>query len=58
MLRTYTFSGRKKIVLGILSATFFGLVGIIIWVISKELTRLFRILCSSKCIPDSSMKLQ
>ncbi|KAN0124617.1 hypothetical protein V8E53_015746 [Lactarius tabidus] len=38
MLRTYAFSGRKKIVLGILSATFFGLVGIIIWVISKELT--------------------
>ncbi|KAN0128874.1 hypothetical protein V8E53_013247 [Lactarius tabidus] len=38
MLRTYAFSGRKKMVLAILLATFFGLVGIIIWVTSKELT--------------------
>jgi hypothetical protein len=52
MLRTYAFTGMKKMVLAILLATFFGLVGIIIWVIGKELTRLSQILCSSKCIPD------
>ena len=44
MLRTYAFSGRKKVVLGILSVTFFGLVGITIWVIGKKLTRLSRTL--------------
>ncbi|KAN0135260.1 hypothetical protein V8E53_006825 [Lactarius tabidus] len=38
MLRTYAFSGRKKTVLGVLSITFCGLVGIIIWVISTKLT--------------------
>ena len=38
MLRTYAFSGRKKVVLAVLSVTFFGLVGIIIWVVSKKLT--------------------
>ena len=41
MLRTYAFSGRKKAVLALLSIAFFGLVGVIIWVISKEL------ICSS-----------
>ena len=40
LMRTYAFSGRKKKVLAMLSITFLGLVGIIIWVISKELTRL------------------
>jgi len=38
MLRTYAFSGRKKKVLAILSITFFSLVGVIIWVMSKQLT--------------------
>jgi hypothetical protein len=37
MLRTYAFSGRKKNVLAVLSITFFILVGVIIWVMSKEL---------------------
>ena len=40
MLRTHAFSGRQKKILAILSISFLGLVGIIIWVISKELTRL------------------
>ncbi|KAH9170059.1 hypothetical protein EDB89DRAFT_1353091 [Lactarius sanguifluus] len=38
MLRTYAFSWRKKWVLVVLSITYFGLVGVIIWVICKELT--------------------
>ena len=41
MLRTYAFSGRKKAVLAILSIAFFGLAGVIIWVTSQKLTRLF-----------------
>ncbi|KAI9443177.1 hypothetical protein H4582DRAFT_1168181 [Lactarius indigo] len=43
MLRAYAFSGRKKKVLAVLSITFFGLVGVIIWVMSKQLTRLSQI---------------
>ena len=42
MLRTYAFSGRKRWILAILSITFFGLVGVNIWVMSRELTRLSR----------------
>lgn len=38
MFRTYAFSGRKNEVLAILSITFVGLVGVIIWVTSKTLT--------------------
>ncbi|KAH8987614.1 hypothetical protein EDB92DRAFT_1875337 [Lactarius akahatsu] len=38
MLRTYAFSGRKTRVLVVLSITYLGLAGIIIWVSSKELT--------------------
>ncbi|KAH8977235.1 hypothetical protein EDB92DRAFT_2108840 [Lactarius akahatsu] len=38
MLRTYAFSGRKTRVLVVLSITYSGLVGVIIWVLSKELT--------------------
>ncbi|KAI9443621.1 hypothetical protein H4582DRAFT_2072634 [Lactarius indigo] len=38
MLRTYAFSGRKKLVLVVLSITYSGLVGVIIWVLSKELS--------------------
>ncbi|KAH9014491.1 hypothetical protein EDB85DRAFT_861057 [Lactarius pseudohatsudake] len=38
MLRTYAFSGRKTRVLVVLSITYLGLVGVIIWVTSKELT--------------------
>ncbi|KAH8990062.1 hypothetical protein EDB92DRAFT_1866217 [Lactarius akahatsu] len=40
MLRTYAFSGRKTRVLIVLSITYLGLTGVIIWVLSKELTRL------------------
>ncbi|KAH8981675.1 hypothetical protein EDB86DRAFT_1477768 [Lactarius hatsudake] len=38
MLRTYAFSGRKTQVLVALSITYLGLAGLIIWVLSKELT--------------------
>ncbi|KAH8986854.1 hypothetical protein EDB92DRAFT_1218351 [Lactarius akahatsu] len=38
MLRTYAFSGRKTPVLVALSITYLGLAGVIIWVLSKELT--------------------
>ncbi|KAI9430245.1 hypothetical protein H4582DRAFT_1530074 [Lactarius indigo] len=38
MLRTYAFSGRKKIVLAILSITLFGLFSVLIWVVCKHLT--------------------
>jgi hypothetical protein len=38
MLRTYAFSGRKRSILAILSLAFFGLVGVIIWVMSNELS--------------------
>ncbi|KAH9032785.1 hypothetical protein EDB85DRAFT_1179703 [Lactarius pseudohatsudake] len=38
MLRTYAFSGRKTWVLVVLSITYLGLGGVIIWVLSKELT--------------------
>ncbi|KAI9452770.1 hypothetical protein BJY52DRAFT_1418560 [Lactarius psammicola] len=38
MMRTYAFSGRKKKVLAVLSVAFFGHVGVIIWVMSKQLT--------------------
>jgi hypothetical protein len=41
MLRTYAFSGRKKMVLAVLSVTFFLFVAVLIWVTSKELTRLY-----------------
>ncbi|KAH9022321.1 hypothetical protein EDB85DRAFT_375527 [Lactarius pseudohatsudake] len=45
MLRTYAFSGRKTRVLVVLSITYLGLAGVIIWVLSKELTRLCRRPC-------------
>ncbi|KAH8992551.1 hypothetical protein EDB86DRAFT_1479952 [Lactarius hatsudake] len=38
MLRTYAFSGRKTWVLVVLSIAYLGLAGVIIWVLSKELT--------------------
>ncbi|KAH9029942.1 hypothetical protein EDB85DRAFT_2290658 [Lactarius pseudohatsudake] len=38
MLRTYAFSWRKKWVLVVLSITYFGLIGVMIWVICKKLT--------------------
>jgi hypothetical protein len=56
MLRTYAFSGRKKTVLALLSVTLLGLVGVIIWVISKQLARLSQDIVFQGCIPDSSME--
>ncbi|KAI9443624.1 hypothetical protein H4582DRAFT_2072636 [Lactarius indigo] len=38
MLRTYAFSGRKTRILVVLSITYLGLIGVIIWVISKHLS--------------------
>lgn len=40
MMRTYAFSGRKKHIPTILSITYIGLVGVIIWVINKKLSSL------------------
>ena len=42
MLRTYAFSGRKRWILAVLSITLFGLIGVNVWVMSRELTRLSR----------------
>ncbi|KAN0135255.1 hypothetical protein V8E53_006820 [Lactarius tabidus] len=57
MLRTYAFSGRKKPILALLSVAFFGLVGVIIWVFSKEisLSPLFMILNRSGCFAVSDL---
>ena len=52
MLRTYAFSGRKRWILAILSITLFGLVGVNIWVMSRELSCLSRGPCLSRCHPD------
>ncbi|KAH9032830.1 hypothetical protein EDB84DRAFT_118177 [Lactarius hengduanensis] len=38
MLRTYAFSGRKTRILVVLSIAYLGLTGVIIWVLSKELS--------------------
>ncbi|KAF8262830.1 hypothetical protein EI94DRAFT_1742514 [Lactarius quietus] len=55
MLRTYAFSGRKKTILALLLIAFFGLVGVMIWVISKKLslTPVFIILNRSGCFAVS-----
>ena len=42
LLRAYAFSGRKKWVLTVLSITFATLLGFMFWVMSRELTRLYR----------------
>ena len=42
LLRTYAFSGRKKWVLAVLSITFAALDGFMFWVMSRELSRLYR----------------
>ena len=41
MLRTYAFTGRKRAVLAALLTSFFTLVGVAIWVMSKKLSCLF-----------------
>ena len=53
MLRTYAFSGRERWVLAVLSITLFGLVGVIIWVLRRELACLSRGPRLSRCIPDT-----
>jgi hypothetical protein len=52
MLRTYAFSGKKKWVLAVLLITLLGLLGVTIWVMSKELSRLSRRPSLSRHIPD------
>ena len=53
MLRTYAFSGRKRWVLAVLSIMFFGLFGVTVWVMSRELVCLYRGPRLSRCIPDT-----
>ena len=53
MLRTYVFSGKKKWVLAILSTTLLSLVGVTIWVMSKELSRQSRQISLSTRVPDT-----
>jgi hypothetical protein len=53
MLHAYAFSGKKKWVVVALSIKFLGLVGVIIWVMSRELTRLSRRPSLSRPIPDT-----
>ena len=54
----HTRSLGEKDVLAILLVAFFSLVGVIIWVTSKEITRLSWRLCFSMYIPDSSVASQ
>ncbi|KAH9057490.1 hypothetical protein EDB87DRAFT_1090459 [Lactarius vividus] len=55
MLRTYAFSGRKKIVLAVLSITILGLFSVIIWVIYEHITLslLFVVVKHTSCFPIS-----
>ncbi|KAN0136678.1 hypothetical protein V8E53_005448 [Lactarius tabidus] len=55
MLRTYAFSGKKKWVLAILLIALLGLVGVTIWVMSKELslTLLFVLVNRTGCFAMS-----
>ncbi|KAH8984417.1 hypothetical protein EDB92DRAFT_1886771 [Lactarius akahatsu] len=55
MLRTYAFSGRKTRILVVLSIAYLGLVGVIIWVLSKELSLapLFFLIKRNACLAIS-----
>jgi hypothetical protein len=55
LLRTYAFTGRKKTILATLSIFLFGLVGLAIWVMSKQLSlsALFLIKERSGCFATS-----
>ena len=55
MLRTYAFSGRSKKVLAVLSISFLALASAMIWVTSKQLTRLSRKLLFIEVYSNSSM---
>jgi len=56
MLRSYAFSGRRRLILLTLSTSFFGLVSYVVWVVSKELslTALFLINERSGCFATSN----
>jgi len=56
MLRSYAFSGRKRLVLVALLSSFLSIVGYVVWVVSKELslTALFIIKESSGCFATSN----
>ncbi|KAH9997939.1 hypothetical protein BJV77DRAFT_782642 [Russula vinacea] len=56
MLRSYAFSGRRRLVLVALLTSFLSLVGYVVWVVSNQLdlTALFRINESSGCFATSN----
>ncbi|KAH9049969.1 hypothetical protein EDB84DRAFT_847826 [Lactarius hengduanensis] len=56
MLRTYAFTGRRRTILAALSISFITLVGVVIWVISTQLTltALFMIEERSACFATSN----
>jgi len=56
MLRAYAFSGRKRVILVVLSTSFFSLVGYIIWVVCRELnlTALFLVNRRSGCFATTN----
>lgn len=56
MLRSYAFSGRRRLILLALSISFLSLVGYVVWVVSKELslTALFIIDKSTACFATSN----
>lgn len=55
MLRTYAFTGKTRTILVALSISFFSLVGVAIWVMSKQLTlsALFLVIERSGCFATS-----
>ncbi|KAI0252335.1 hypothetical protein BJV78DRAFT_347277 [Lactifluus subvellereus] len=59
MLRSYAFSGRRRLVLVVLSTVFFSLVGVVVWVIGKQLylTSLFVIRERNGCFATSNPPL-
>jgi len=56
MLRSYAFTGRRRLVLAALSISFFSLVGYVVWVMSKQLslTALFIIRERSGCFATTN----
>jgi len=56
LLRTYAFTGRKRAILAILSISFFSLVAVAIWVMSKQLslTALFIVEERTGCFATSN----
>ncbi|KAH9980325.1 hypothetical protein BGW80DRAFT_1556904 [Lactifluus volemus] len=58
MLRSYAFSGRKRLVLVVLSAFFSTLVGVVLWVMSVQLhlSNIFIITTQSGCFASTNAK--